>query len=430
MRPSSIIPPPSKHSSVLVGIGQQQKGSWLLRAGRDCSLGRAGGKLLRLNDPRGRQPCCTLTNTGRSLLIQKRDPAVELSVGPARVDRAELPLDGRFRLAGQLVYFRQVRNDDGNELLPGMVGRADSIRRLAKMVRQVAQFEVPALVLGESGTGKELVARALHVIGPRARMPFVVVNAAELSSSLGRSALFGHVRGAYTGADRARQGAFRQADGGTLFLDEIAELTPELQAHLLRVVEQGCAVAVGGDKRHRVDVRLVAATCKPLHELVEAGRFRLDLYQRLAVHTLRVPPLRQRRCDVPLIAQRLMDQAPWLGYHLTANALDSLAHHEFRGNVRELRNLLAQAVLFSDEHHVINAEAIERAVAEVAPLRARRSVDLLQFLQRSGGNVSVAARLAGMPRSTFRDRLDKARRRHLPYQAIATSSAPSAMLAA
>ena len=427
----NVVSTSTSFSTVRVGIGHQRLGSWLLRPGGGCALAHAGGKLLRLNDQRRLQPCCKLINTGRSLLVESYDPSVDLRIGRARVERAELPLNGRFRLAGEWVCFQQVRPHSEHELLPGMVGCSASMRRLASMVARVAQFEVPTLLLGESGTGKELVARALHKLGPRAEQPFVVVNAAELSEQLGGSALFGHVRGAYTGADRQREGAFRRANGGTLFLDEIAELTPALQAHLLRVVEQGCVAAVGDDASQSIDVRLVVATCQPLRQLVEAHRFRLDLYQRLAVHTLRLPPLRERRGDVQLIAQRLMQQPPWLGYSLAADALDPLASHEFGGNVRELRNLLAQAVLFcDDEQQVIDAESVARAMHDAQPTSGRRPLDVLGLLQRCDGNVSVAARQAGLARSTFRDRVRKAQLNNPPLQRILADPAPSAMLVA
>ena len=398
--------------AVRLRIGDQSDASWLLKPGGGCVLSKLRGRLLVVREPRPEHASCRLFNTGSALLVEKQDEAATLSVGVARVDRAELPLEGRFRLDDEVVSFTRVLNEQNSELLPGLVGRAPAMQQLAKLAARVAQFEVPALVLGESGTGKELVARALHQLGPRHAQPFVVVNAAELSPQLGGSALFGHVRGAYTGADRARQGAFRRAHGGTLFLDEVAELGAELQAQLLRVVEQGCVAAVGDDATQPVDVRLVAATCKPLSELVLQGRFRHDLYQRLAVHTLRLPPLRQRRSDIALIARRLLRQPQWLGFQLAEDALEPLQHQPLAGNVRELRNLLAQAALFADDAQVIDAAAIQRAVEEAASAGGRRpTANFVQLLERCGGNVSVAARAAGLPRSTFRDRLKKSRKR-------------------
>ncbi|MFH0902624.1 MAG: sigma-54 dependent transcriptional regulator, partial [Pseudomonadota bacterium] len=183
-----------------------------------------------------------------------------------------------------------------------MVGRSPSVRTLFDLIERVAPSPAPVLVRGESGSGKELVARALHFEGPRRERPFVIVNCTALPESLLESELFGHTRGAFTGALAARRGLFVEADGGTLFLDEIGDMAPALQAKLLRAIEVGEVRAVGADSDRKVDVRVVAATHRDLEEYVRSGKFRADLFYRLNVVSLQVPPLRDRAEDIPLLA--------------------------------------------------------------------------------------------------------------------------------
>ena len=296
------------------------------------------------------------------------------------------------------------------EILPGIVGVSDPMRRVAKLVRRCAARDIPTLVRGETGTGKELVAQALHRLGPRHRERYVALNGATLSDELGAAALFGHVRGAFTGAED-RRGALRTAHRGTLFIDEVAALSPRMQAMLLRVIEEGRVRPLGSDLEEAVDVRIVSATCEPLEQRVSAGAFRADLFQRLAACVVALPPLRQRPGDLPLLVARLLEDAGLAGYHLDEGALALLAAEPLPGNVRELRNVLTQASLQIDGKR-IDASAM-RAV-----LGARRgaqrqgamgprlgSAAARALVSAHDGNVSAAARAAGLPRSTFRDRL-------------------------
>ena len=291
------------------------------------------------------------------------------------------------------------------EVLPGLVAQAPEMQHLARLVRRAASLDLPVLVRGESGTGKELIARAVHTLGPRARRPFVAINGATLGEALAESALFGHTRGAYTGASEPRAGAFRRADGGTLFIDEVASLPQRVQSLLLRVLEEGTIVALGDDRATPVDVRVVTATCEPLEQLVDEGRFRADLYQRLAVCVAMVPPLRERLDDLPALVDNLVEQIP-APCRVEPCALRELEGHHYPGNVRELRNVLTQALLASEDG-IISAHEV------AAALKSRRGHAPRSAGPRSPralvaecrGNISSAARRAGIPRSTFRDRL-------------------------
>ncbi|MEZ4440286.1 MAG: sigma 54-interacting transcriptional regulator [Polyangiaceae bacterium] len=296
-----------------------------------------------------------------------------------------------------------------DEVLPGVVGRSGVMQSLARLVERSAGRAMPVLLRGESGTGKELVARALHSLSDRDG-PFVALNAATLTDDLGGSAFFGHERGAFTGADARRQGAFRRADGGTLFIDEVASLSPRLQAALLRVLEEGLVWPVGGDRPIDVTVRVVSATCEPLDAMVRRGAFRHDLLERLSACVISLPPLRVRAGDLPLLVRRFEDHPALEGCCVTPAALDELCALPLLGNVRELFNLLVQASLLAEDG-VIGREAIrEAAIARrggplPSELTAARAEALLSAC---GGNVSLAARRAGLPRTTFRDRLKAA----------------------
>jgi DNA-binding NtrC family response regulator len=293
-----------------------------------------------------------------------------------------------------------------------MLGDSRPMQELAAVVERVARLRVPALLRGESGSGKELAARALHALSKRSAGPFVAINGASLSESLAASTLFGHVRGAFTGANNPRVGAFRRADGGTLFVDEIASVPRPTQALLLRVLEDFAVTPVGGDASAEVDVRLVTATCEDLELAVHRGQFRADLYQRIATCIVRIPPLRRRIADLPVLAEAALEQTP--GLSLAPGATSALQRHPFPGNVRELRNIVLQAAIHADGD-VITADDLARVLAYRGAQTATVAPDIthaaaLALLARAAGNISEAARMAGLPRSTFRDRLRKARR--------------------
>ena len=233
--------------------------------------------------------------------------------------------------------------------IDGFVGNSPSIAGLLDEVRRLQDAPMSVLIQGESGTGKELIARALHYGGPRSRGPFVPVNSSAISNELAESQLFGHVRGAFTGADRDHRGFFEQSDGGTLFLDEIGDMPPDIQAKVLRALEEGVVRPVGATQERRVDTRVVAATHVDLSGRMTAGTFRRDLFFRLAHFTLTVPPLRERMEDIELLASHFLQQlAVEMGRavpQLAPDSLQALHAYAFPGNVRELRNMLEYSLL-------------------------------------------------------------------------------------
>ncbi len=312
-----------------------------------------------------------------------------------------------------------------NALLQGEVALAGSMvfaspamQRLAQLVARVAPRDVTVLVTGESGTGKERVAEAVWRASRRADRPFVRFNCAALSPELAEAELFGHARGAFTGAVRARAGLFGEADGGTLLLDEVAELPQDAQAKLLRVVQDGELRPVGEDRARRVDVRVLAATHRDLRDRVARGLFREDLFYRLDVVTLRVPPLRERPEDLaPLASYFLARFARRFGVaHVAApdELLARLRARAWRGNVRELEHALERLVALSPEGTLDLALLPPSDGAEAAePLSLRERVEayerglIVKALEAAGGNRSEAARALGLPRVTLHDKLKR-----------------------
>jgi len=237
-----------------------------------------------------------------------------------------------------------------------MVGRSATMRELFQLARKVAPYNTTVLVTGESGTGKELVARGLHLHSPRRQMPFVAVNCGGVPENLLESEFFGHVKGAFTGADRNTAGLFAEADGGTLFLDEIGELPVELQVKLLRVLQEGEIRSVGATRDRSVDVRVIAATAKDLAAEVSQGRFREDLFYRLNVLAIHIPPLRERPEDISLLATHLLKRInSKLHTRVTSispPAMAMLLHYSWPGNVRELENIIERAVVMADQEAI------------------------------------------------------------------------------
>jgi DNA-binding NtrC family response regulator len=290
------------------------------------------------------------------------------------------------------------------------------MRRLFGILQRMAAHEAPVLLTGESGTGKELAARGLHEQGSRMDGPFVAVNCAAIAENLVESELFGHEKGAFTGATQRTDGAFQRAHGGTLFLDEIGEMRVDLQAKLLRALESGEVRRVGGSAPEFPDVRLVAATNRHLPNMVQQGAFREDLYFRLAVLTVRLPPLRERPDDIGALARALLVRNH-KGARLSDSAAEALKGYEWPGNVRELRNVLTRAVVMGGDHIgaadlTFNPWAFE-AAPEAPPatgtsaLRDRERELIADALRRCEGNRTHAARLLGIPRSSLLYRLKK-----------------------
>jgi len=281
-----------------------------------------------------------------------------------------------------------------------IVGASAPMAALLAEIDRVARTDATVLVTGETGTGKELVARALHERSARRKRPFVAVNCAAIPEPLLEAELFGHERGAFTGADRARSGRFEQADRGTLFLDEIGELPLPLQAKLLRVLETLEFHRVGAEKPTRVDVRIVAATNRDLR----AGGFREDLYHRLSVVTLRCPPLRERRGDIPLLVGAFLP-----GRHVDPDALAILEAHPWPGNVRELRNFCERCAAFADGPRIdaalVRSRLAPAPAGEVKTLREVELEEVRKAMQKTGGNKTQAARLLGISFPTLLKKL-------------------------
>jgi len=355
---------------------------------------------------------CRVAHCGARLEVQDLGSKNGVTVAGARVDSARLGVGASFEVGRTLVRVEAPPAPaDTAPFVPlaGLIGTSPPMRCLAAAVRRIAPLRLPALLRGESGTGKDLVARALHDESPRAGRPFVAINAATIARELAESELFGHQRGAFTGALRDRRGAFREAHGGTLFLDEIAALPLEVQAKLLRAVEEGSVRPLGAEATTRVDVRLVAATCEPLEAMVAARAFRADLYERLAVCVVQVPTLRERTEDLPMLARHLLAASEVGNKRFGSGALAALTTHRWPGNVRELRNVVVQAavragpVIEAGDVEAVLAERMTRSRARVAPAEA------LRIFEEAGQNVSAAARRAALPRSTMRDLLRAAR---------------------
>jgi DNA-binding NtrC family response regulator len=303
----------------------------------------------------------------------------------------------------------------------GLVGRSTPMIMVFKLIAQAARTEATVLILGESGTGKELVARAIHDFSARATRPFLSVNCSGLTDTLLESELFGHTRGAFTGAVGERAGLFEAADGGTLFLDELASTSPAFQASLLRVLQSGEVRRVGSTQSRRMNVRVIGASNAPLRDLVAAGSFRADLYYRLSVLSIELPPLRARSGDVELLTSHFLQSFREAGgppLHLTREAVEALGAHSFPGNVRELENALRRAVALSSGGLVtidclppeIGSRRVKAAVAERPELRLiadRPSMEELQrrylqlILEETGWNRRRAAAVLELDRRTI-----------------------------
>ena len=327
----------------------------------------------------------------------------------------------RQQLQEELAYYRRLL-DEGE--FHGMIGGSSAMRQLFALLRQIAPAEGPVLITGESGVGKELVARALHNESLRRDKPFVAINCGGIPASLLESELFGHAAGAFTGADKARQGLFAAADGGTVLLDEIGEMPLEMQSSLLRTLQDGRVRPVGSNREQELDVRIIAATNRQLTEEISAGRFREDLYYRLETFSVEVPPLRRRGGDVERLITHYLRQLnlrreqPVEG--ISAEAMTRLKAYPFPGNVRELANMIERAVTFCtgrqiDVEHLpervqaITITALDQdsrwqpplADGQLVPLETIEQDYIRYVLQQVDGNKRRAAEILGIGRRTL-----------------------------
>jgi transcriptional regulator with GAF, ATPase, and Fis domain len=309
-----------------------------------------------------------------------------------------------------------------------MVGKSPAMREIFGLIERIAPTDATVLIEGETGTGKDMIARTLHELSPRAGKPFVVVDCGAVAGTLIESELFGHEKGAFTGAHSARQGAFELASGGTVFLDELGELSLDLQPKLLRVLEQRELRRVGGTKTLKVDLRVIAATRKDLRSEVEKGKFREDLYFRLNVVPITAPSLRERREDIPLLIDHILEKlAPDTGAQLAESTRAALMGHDWPGNVRELRNVLERALALGADPGMLVAPLGTETGASRGPLGGAVEFEpgvsfrdtkekwnevferryLGWLIKRADGNISKAARDADMDRKYLHKLLRK-----------------------
>jgi len=383
----------------------------------------------------------TAQNTFDNAVEAMKRGALEYLVKPFSIAEVGALADKALRTRALEREVRALRREVGREGGPPgerLVGTSPAMLEIFKTVGKVARSNVAVLVTGESGTGKELVARAIHAASPRAEQPFVAVNAAAIPRDLLESELFGHERGAFTGATESRPGRFREAAGGTLFLDEIGDMPLDLQAKLLRVLQSSEVSSVGGRRPERVDVRIVAATHRDLDEAVREGRFREDLLYRLRVVPVAIPPLRERREDVRALARHFLDRYGRelaTGEHwLAEETLERLADYAWPGNVRELENAIKRALVLApgevltpedfdfleqpargdDRGPDLEARVREEARSALAAgdedlyreLLERVERPLLEeVLQHTEGNQIRAAALLGINRNTLRKKI-------------------------
>jgi len=434
-RPTGTSGLPVRSVRVEVIRGQDTGRSLTARGEDAVRIGTAEGNDLALTDPTVSRYHLELRRHGDRMLVIDLGSTNGVAIGHALLRDARAHVapgavlelgDTALRIAdGQVELVEQGpdRIGSGGEL----VGRTPSMRRLLGAIEQVAQSDVAVLVLGESGTGKELVARAIHGLSPRAAQPFVTVDCGATSPALFTSELFGHERGAFTGAERRHAGAFERAESGTVFLDEIGELPAPLQTALLGVLERRVIRRVGGTEDIPIDVRVVAATNRDLRRDVNRGAFRLDLYYRVAVVLLEIPPLRERAADLPLLVEHFLREAGAsvdIGGLFDSATLRAMHVHSWPGNVRELRNAVEAALVTGAAPRldgIATGSALPAGDAVLSsvlglPYRAARAAVLDEFerryladlLARNGGNVRQAAREARMDRTYLHELL----RRH------------------
>jgi DNA-binding NtrC family response regulator len=403
--------PSSEPLRLILPDGHSIALSRALTVGRD-----AANDVVVTRDRTSRRHCDIQVLCGR-VLVKDLGSTNGTFVNGLRVDMAELRHGYTLSVGG--VAMRVVREAQ----LPSLGGRSPAMERLRLDIARVAPLPLATIILGETGTGKELVARALHELSGRTG-PLVAVNCAAIPRELVESELFGHERGAFTGAVGKREGYFAQAHRGTLFLDEIGELPPELQAKLLRALETGRIRPVGGQREIEVDVRVVSATHVDLLHAVDSGAFRADLYFRLVQHTLHTPALRDRMEDVPQLADFFLRELPEPRPRLSAEALAVLVEHDWPGNVRELRTVVSRAGVLATGGFIHAAdlrlprrEVTERTLDESADrlaLDGLRYTDierevLARAIKRHGGNKRQAASELGIPKSTLCDKVKRYR---------------------
>jgi PAS domain S-box-containing protein len=366
-----------------------------------------------------RRKCMLRKKDGKPLYVHKNAAVLKDRSGTV-IGGVETLTDITEVVSKDRVITRLRRELSGKDGFKGILGTSPPMQQIFDLISSAAQSEASVIIYGDSGTGKELVAAAIHKLGVRRKGPFIKVNCAALSESLLESELFGHVKGAFTGADRTRMGRFEAANGGDIFLDEIGDLPLSTQVKLLRVLQEKEIEKVGDHRPISIDVRILAATNKDLNTLMEEGRFRQDLYYRIGVIPIILPPLRERREDIPLLVEsfinriRLKTDKPISG--MSRAALETLIAYDWPGNVRELMNVIEYAFVLCSEGEIMPTHLPARVSGQTMSTVPRRRVfqqldaneerrRLMEALTAAGGNKSEAARMLGISRVTLWKRL-------------------------
>jgi DNA-binding NtrC family response regulator len=416
-----------------VASGPEQGRELALRRGNRYSVGSADDGDLVLSDPTVSRSHCEVVVHHDGIEVVDLDSHNGSYFRGAQFDRVKVGVGAKLRIGGTELELRvsdAAPGSGGAQRFGDMVGEGPATGRLFEQLRKVAATDVSVLIQGETGTGKELTARGIHEASARRSKPFVVCDLAGVARTLIESELFGHVRGAFTGANRDHAGVFERADGGTIFLDEVGELEIEMQPRLLRALESGKVKRVGSNDYRQFNVRVLAATNRDLPTEVKAGRFRDDLFHRLAVMRVRLPPLRERRADIPGLVQHFIAAvAPTAELSVDDDTIVALSSHDWPGNLRQLRNVIERAVALSIGRTELDGsmlgldEVQPRAGSGAQSVQADVSVpfkdakerlvetwerDYLEtLLDECDGNVSQAARRAGLNRVHFHRLLRK-----------------------
>jgi DNA-binding NtrC family response regulator len=356
---------------------------------------------------------------------------------PFRVEKMRLLLQRmaeKVRLVTENAFLRERVSTE--ESLDGIIGTSANIQDVLRMISRLKDTRTPVLISGESGTGKELVARAIHFRGTMAQTPFVAVDCGSLVPTLMESELFGYEKGAFTGAIKTKAGLFQAANGGTIFLDEIGELPLEMQAKLLRVLQEKEVRPVGSNSNVTIDVRVIAATNRDLEAAYRDGTFRKDLYFRLNVVTVHLPALRDRRSDIPMLVHHFLDRyAAGANLQVTSAAMKSLLHYDWPGNVRELENCVARAVTLGD-HHTIDVHDLPPAIRTEQPsattlspqdsasisttaLAEMERMTILRVFEQANGDKALAGKMLGISRATLYRKL---KRYNIPVKAASAAT--------
>jgi DNA-binding NtrC family response regulator len=399
-----------------------------------ATVGRHKTNDLVLDDPRVSGVHLELRRADAGVRVRDAGSTNGTWIGKHRVVEVELAPGGELLVGGTLLRLdvdgeaTAARRSD-SEAFAGLVGRSTAMLELFATLERIAPKDLTVLVQGETGTGKEEVARAIHARSPRARRPFVVIDSTAVPDTLAEALLFGHEKGAFTGAGQRRAGLFEAADGGTVFLDEIGDLPAPIQAKFLRVLERREIVRLGGTTPVSIDVRVIAATHRDLRREIEAGRFREDLFFRVAQVRLLLPPLRDRSEDIPLLCDSLLRAQAGSGSiaRVDADAMEHLIAQPWPGNVRELRNVICRAAALATDGAIRRADVASEglgfrgtreerealdlggdfATAKARAIERFESAYLSALMRRAGGNISVAAREADLARHHLRDLLKK-----------------------